>query len=320
MDTEYRQLSAADVLSLRDRVQELWQATDGVLSLGTACSGTDVLIRVVGLHLRKWKALFNFCFRIRHMFSCEIIDWKCRFIRDHWTPEAVFPDVTRLGNHKAQDIDGTWRVVPSPLLFACGIECDSVSKLNVNAHRHRACIEHGSDKTGSTAQGTIGFVKAHKPLSVILENVSSLGTKDSETGKSNLQMLVELFNGMGYAVWHSLVTAGKHGFPQSRERTYIVCVLEAPVAVNQYDKEFVFPRWHQGFSMRLAQLEVPTVHISRFLLPCDHPALRQWLQEKDLDAKKGRTKELPLPSQPTSTRGRPSIGRPLPQWAGVGPP
>jgi hypothetical protein len=56
-----------------------------------------------------------------------------------------------------------------------GFECDSVSRLNCNAHKFKRCVRQAEDSTGVTFHGCLGYLRAHLPAAAIFENVQSWG-------------------------------------------------------------------------------------------------------------------------------------------------
>ncbi len=76
--------------SLKDNVTALHDA--GItLRLGTACSGTDVVVTVMTL------LSDAACFKVRHVFSCDADADVRTFIRTCHTPQYVFADIRDMG-------------------------------------------------------------------------------------------------------------------------------------------------------------------------------------------------------------------------------
>ena len=115
----------------------------------------------------------------------------------------------------------------------------------------------------------------------MLENVKQLNTKDTATGKSNLELLIEMLNSMVYLVRTWSLEAMSYGFPQKRERRYIVGVLWhlVGVALDQSDTDFKWPGWGNMFDSYMTQLSIDPLSIRRFLLPDGHPKLRRAMEE-----------------------------------------
>ena len=50
------------------------QTASGKLSLGTACSGTDVLLHIVSdLLVPLWSSTFGVSLEVEHAFACELV-------------------------------------------------------------------------------------------------------------------------------------------------------------------------------------------------------------------------------------------------------
>lgn len=69
-------------------------------------------------------------------------------------------------------------------VWACGIECDSISGLNNKAQIGQSLCETAKGRTGRTASACISYVKSAKPRVVILENVRNLGARPAASSSS----------------------------------------------------------------------------------------------------------------------------------------
>ena len=137
----------------------------------------------------------------------------------------------------------------------------------LDSSEHRDCVAEGDDKTGETAQGCMDYVASHRPLVFICENVKNLQSKDKESGKSNLEVLVSKFNHLGYVVRHWVLEASSYGFPQLRERLFLLGVLHSSHPVNQGAEDFEMPVWYVESEVALRGAEVPMLPITDFLVP-----------------------------------------------------
>lgn len=79
----------------------------------------------------------------------------------------------------------------------------------------------------------IASVKEKQPEYFLLENVKNLVNHDE--GKTFTTIITTL-NELGYAVDFTIINSAEAGLPQSRERTYIVGILNANMPNNPIDK------------------------------------------------------------------------------------
>lgn len=279
---QFQKLTPCQILRYRDNVHKLHRLTGGTLIVGSACSGTDSFMHALNVLIALWKRHFGLTFTARHAFACENVQFKQHFLEQHWDDvECLFPDVTMLGERKTENSKGFLEAVPWCHIFNCGIECDSVSALNKNRKEHRSCVATATDKTGATAAGCVAYISTHKPLAFMLENVKQLNNKDPVTKKSNLDLLIEMFNDMGYLCRSWSLDPMNYGIPQKRERRYIVGVLAgAPDDdIDQFDASFVPPQWFGDVDAYLDQLAIEPLSIRRFLLRDGDPKLEEALEE-----------------------------------------
>ena len=98
--------------------------------VGTGCSGTDVWIGALQALTLIWLKIFGVRFEVRHAMACENVEFKQQFILAHFDPESMVPDLMALGCSSAPDIHGKLTHIQSLTMWACGIECDSISQLS----------------------------------------------------------------------------------------------------------------------------------------------------------------------------------------------
>ena len=91
---------------MRERLEIIHRATGGELVVGTGRSGTDGVAHAFELVMRWWRETFGLVFALKHKVSCEIKAWKVEFIRQHFNPEEVFPDLRALGETMAENYEG----------------------------------------------------------------------------------------------------------------------------------------------------------------------------------------------------------------------
>ena len=105
MEFVYRQKlsndSSTSVLQLRDNLEKLHSITGGVLEVITGCAGTEVGIYGLEVMTKVWADVFGIEFKLEHVWSSEKVEWKVDFIRQHFNPATIFPNVTRLSQEFA---------------------------------------------------------------------------------------------------------------------------------------------------------------------------------------------------------------------------
>jgi site-specific DNA-cytosine methylase len=271
--SQYAKMTPGRIMVLREKVAALHSLTGGQLSIGTGCSGTDIVIHAIQLVLQSWITKFGIDIRLKHAMSCESSIYKQQFILDHFQPQHLFPDLHLLHGSQVADMNGTPVVLPHLHIWACGIECDSISGLNTGSHLNKDCIaeeEGAPTKTGSTARSCMEVVKQKKPVVFILENIKNLSVKSAKDGQlSNLETLIALGNAMGYYMVTALMDTACYGIPQTRERFYIIGVRISADAVDQLVKDYPVPVWVADFLAMLQSLQVDALPLCRFLLPAD---------------------------------------------------
>jgi DNA (cytosine-5)-methyltransferase 1 len=112
--------------------------------------------------------------------------------------------------------------IPSHEILAAGFPCQAFS-LN------------GKQLGFKDSRGTLFFdvariAKRHKPKIVLLENVANFSKHDD--GRT-LSVVRKIMEDMGYHFYCSVLNSSFYGVPQSRARTYMVCLLK--------DGPFKFP-------------------------------------------------------------------------------
>ena len=159
-------------------------------------------------------------------------------------------------------------------MWACGIECDSISQLSKSAAENKGCVEGAEGRTGTTAKGHLDFLRKHRPPLWQVENVKNLHAKEPSTQKSDLDSLIEQSNALGYYVHAVTMDASAYGLPQSRPRYYLLGVLvPADVILDQMDPDDVQPPWVEKFDEWLMVLQIGHVPWHAVILPNHHEAV-----------------------------------------------
>lgn len=131
---QHQNLTPSKLCVLRQRIVAMRAARQGRISVATGCSGTDVLLKVLRDMTRHWQQLFGVSFQIDHLFSVDTGVLQQEWILAHERPRYLFGDLKDLAvSDVAKDlISGEQVDVPSPFMYAAGIECDTLSSLNRN--------------------------------------------------------------------------------------------------------------------------------------------------------------------------------------------
>ena len=126
----------------------------GKVRVGTACSGTEVLVYFLTVFLRFWSVSYGLEIGVEHCFACEAVPHKRLFIDDHFSPKLIFTDVTTLhtGFATCGKSGKTGVEIPQVDFFAAGFECDQFSALNNDRSDTPGCLTRGDGKSGSTGR------------------------------------------------------------------------------------------------------------------------------------------------------------------------
>ncbi len=128
----WARMSAPEILAMRRNLDKFITAIEGNLKVGTACSGSDVVLPTVNNALALWRQEFGFQVSFEHAYSCESVEFKQRWILKHFGKNVtLYPDLERLSDGVTENIHGQMERIKRPHFFICGIECDSVSALNI---------------------------------------------------------------------------------------------------------------------------------------------------------------------------------------------
>ena len=94
-----------DIVRLSSHL-ETWAKRAGAaeLTLGTGCSGSDIVVCVLRKLVSFWDDHFRVSLRVRHVMSVEQAPKVQEFLLEQTRPEVLFKDVCDLGNDRAYDI------------------------------------------------------------------------------------------------------------------------------------------------------------------------------------------------------------------------
>ena len=194
---------------LRKRAGSIWR-------VGTACSGTDSVVKVLE-HLGRSSG-----WTFTHAFSCECDEAKQEWVQENF-PEAplIFPDICELHTGRALNIV-TREVsdIPAVDVFVAGFVCKSVSTENAYRGSYSQCIAGARGPTGETFAGVLGYVRRFRPKLVICENVSGL-LKRAQGCDAQIYQVRKAFEEVGYAFAYKQVDARNFLVPQRRTRVWM---------------------------------------------------------------------------------------------------
>ena len=201
-------------------------------TLGTACSGSDSVVRVLE-HIGR-----SCGWEFKHLFSCECDPAKQAWVREHWPDlPLLFRDICQLHTGRCvNDMTGLPADVPAVDIFIAGFVCKSVSSENNHRDMHGNCILTGTGKTGSTFEGLRRYVREVRPKIVICENVVGL-LKRTRGGRPQIDDVREAFDGLGYHFAYRHVDARRYLLPHRRTRVWMWAIREdisaAPAAIRE---------------------------------------------------------------------------------------
>ena len=271
------------------------QSTLGTVTVGTACSGSDVCVYVLECLSAQWAQPFGVHVKWEHAFVCESVGWKRDWITDHFAPRAVFADVTCLADAAAlETLSSEMRPAPRVDFFCAGLECDSISSLNRRKAKQKGCVQRGEGKTGPTGQACLRYLGTRRPFLFFFENVRNLAVG---RGAGHVGALKQHCRGLGYAVASFFLRAEDYGSPQSREN---VCIIGALVQAGPVPEEYVPPPWFAQIQVYLTAQRIGHYPLDSFLFVPEHPDVQDWLDARQ--GTKDRRQTAPRPQADSERR------------------
>ena len=247
-----------------------------VLTVGTACSGSELYLTALPLLQRELGRLLGKGVRFVHMWSCEKHPAKRAWIVDNFHPPKLFGDITRLADaggcydYMSQALQ---KVDPVDILIA-GTSCKDASRLNPHHADRLNAVDARTHSTGSTFSGLMELVRKLSGTCrlVFLENVTSLGDRDRATGRSNLDGVADAMRGAGYMFVCRAFSAEDMGLPVCRPRLYMAGSLGACETSSQSVADQII----DGIVA-----VAPRLHLDMLLLPEYEPLLmmQDWLPD-----------------------------------------
>ena len=245
------------------------------MTLATLCAGCELALPVFDIFAMLMGLHFGVSFEVLHCFSCERDRKLQTWIREHFNPLYIFPDVTQIYLPLAFDIlSQRLQPVDSPDVAVCGWSCVDNSAANVNRAKKRRVIEQRdpTSETSRTAWGLLLFMETKRPRVVIGENTVDSTTRDEENNPSNLEFFVHQAGLIGYLVFTLFLHALRFCAPHDRKRMYIVAfAVETLTNVS-------LTRSLQDAAETFARTVIlPTKQLCDYMLADDDPRVRRWL-------------------------------------------
>ena len=221
------------------------------LRVATACSGTDGIIKWLGVFscvlgslgvLPPVGSFFDF------LFACEFDKDIYKFHTDQFgSSVSLFQDIRDLGQEfGAFEVhSGALLLVPWVSLFICGFSCKDVSIQSSRKRERSDTIRTGMHSTGSTWHGVLDYLANNRPWVCLCENVEGL--------LSHLDDMQKQVAAVGYQLRSIRLNADQFCLPQKRPRVFLI------ITVSGYD----FP-WAE-FCKTIDFLKTPPLDIRTVL-------------------------------------------------------
>lgn len=218
----------------------------GVFRWVDACAGTSLISNVLGTLFKFFQDAWSLSIHSVHVAAIEKVPFKRDFIAKHSNPKMMFVDVRQMQDAAAYEIfSGSSRDTPRHFEFlVAGFECDNYSAFNM--HRDGpGSLANDRGKSGQSGVGVVNFIESAHPRFFLLENVKGLAHKNKQDpdGKSDLRLLAELVNKMGYYLSDHTLDTLQYGVPMTRNRFYLVGMSCGRGPIDQFEEGFMEPEW-----------------------------------------------------------------------------
>ncbi|KAI9649464.1 hypothetical protein NHQ30_002040 [Ciborinia camelliae] len=242
------------------------------LRVATACSGTEAPILFLNqLSDGLKKAGYNF--EIEHVFSIEIEPYKQNYIRRNFPGVIIFRDITEaLEWEKNPELKGFMTtafgaLVPLPPrgsidLVLAGTSCTSYSTLNKNREMD---LERDQNESSRTFRAYAKLIRQLQPYIAISENV----------GSGPFPAMLKMLKDHGYLGGWSNLDSKHFGIPQTRQRGYLIAVLESSLPADDATKYSKPKEWKALFiSMKAKFSRDASTRIEQWMESSDSKSLR----------------------------------------------
>ena len=198
------------------------------LTVGTMFSGCDIIVKVLECLFAELRVAYSLNLTIEQKWLCEINKAKQKFLRNQYGPLYLFRDAAEVVELFSHNVVSDSRVaVPFVHLLAAGFPCTSKTALSSAASSHKQCIAQGSGATGVGFNSVANYVRANRPLLVVLENLAIL-TVAQDNQPAEITHIVKTFQDLGYWCSYIVADARDYGSFAGRERLYIVAGCWGP--------------------------------------------------------------------------------------------
>ena len=218
----FQHMSTAVLVKWRQGMQKFITTFGPEIPYGTGCSGSDVLVHVLGVLEKHWQAIFNMEVQFVQKFACEKNPEKQTFIMSQHHVPMILESLSLLSSDKAKNlVSGEIELVPYVMLFACGFPCTSRTSMSVNAKLNKHCCQKGTEATGSGFVDITKYLAKCQPLIVVLENIPALLEAGPEE-TSDAEHIVKEMEKLGYTTTYFRFDCEEFGSVARRDRLYFV--------------------------------------------------------------------------------------------------
>jgi hypothetical protein len=251
--------------------------------MATGCSGTDSpLLAAHALSATFYDVFEGLHWLPSHRFSSELDKRKREFLVSVFGAQRLnmlFGNCTDLGATAYDFLAKKHQAVPSVSLMWMGFPCKDVSSLCQNRSSHREAMAngdlgHAAQTGGVFRDGVLAYIDSHGEAlqALVLENVMGLAHGSSTSPNSPLDVCVQCLRERGLHVVILELGPSDFGWPQSRQRLWI---LGFPLTVLGGMNPDDFDQRVRLFIGLFASCAPTNVTIDRILLPSEHVLLTQ---------------------------------------------
>ena len=290
------------------------------LTWASACSGTEGAFYVAEAMSRSFHKA-KMPIHLKHQFSCEQNKDKQKWVHcvlacgpvlgstdsleksclSQDQPEdaeeddaahhaCIFADIQTLGQHEAHCVVHNRKCrVPEVDIFICGVSCKDVSRQNPNRSQTKLVMAEKESRGGTsqTWHGFVAFVSTCQPGIVVFENVDGVDDNVGAAAQSNMDLVLQQMDDLGYASQPMMTEASEFGCPARRRRLYI-CFIKKSFCKFSFQERTMATTKSMFRTMVACCVRSPPC-VSEVLLDSADPAVAAGLQE--VQARKARAEE-----------------------------